>query len=240
MKAMLLAAGRGERMRPLTLQRPKPLLEVGGTALLEHHIRQLAEAGFREIVINVSWLGDQILRFCGNGNRWGVDLQFSAEQEPLETAGGIVQARPLLGEGHFLVVNADIYTDYPFATLRELTPEATAAHLVLIDNPPQHPAGDFSLVAGAVQPAGEATLTFSGIGVYGAAFFDGCDPGKRPMLPLLQAAIAEGRLSGEHYRGQWEDVGTPQRLTELNQRLGASNQNPAHSAAGRSPGETHE
>lgn len=222
-RALLLAAGKGERMRPLTLSRPKPLLPLGGKPLIQWHLEALAALGVQEIVVNSSWLGEQLETWLGGGERWGLSLRHSREPEPLETAGGIIQALPLLGAEPFLVVNADIWTDYPFAQLlaRRLSPGA--AHLVLVDNPPHHPAGDFVLQNDAVRPrAGahpESTLTYSGIGLYDPGFFAGCRAGRRPLLPLLDNAIAERRLSGEYYRGRWTDVGTPQRLALLDRRL---------------------
>jgi MurNAc alpha-1-phosphate uridylyltransferase len=216
--AMLLAAGKGERMRPLTLETPKPLLRVAGKTLIEHHIESLAAAGFRRLVINVSWLGDQIIDACGDGSRWSVEIRYSREESPLETAGGIVQALPLLAADRFAVVNADIYTDFPLVRLREQALRPAEAKLVLVANPAHHPDGDFSLANGLVHPRGKSTLTFAGIGLYDAGFFGGCDPGKRPLLPLLQQAITEGRLLGEAYAGNWTDVGTPARLEMLNRQ----------------------
>ena len=216
--AMLLAAGKGERMRPLTLTTPKPLLRVLGKPLIEHHIERLATAGFRRLVINVSWLGEQIIDACGDGSRWGVAICYSREAEPLETAGGIVQALPLLGDSVFAVVNADVYTDYPLALLREQQLPRAEARLVLVTNPPHHPAGDFSLADGRVIERRAQTLTYAGIGLYDAAFFADCTPGKRPLLPLLQRAISERRLFGESYTGNWTDVGTPERLDALNRQ----------------------
>ncbi|MFT7286452.1 MAG: MurNAc alpha-1-phosphate uridylyltransferase [Halieaceae bacterium] len=212
---MLLAAGKGERMRPLTLDTPKPLLSVAGRPLIEHHIRRLAAAGLREIVINVSWLGQRIIAFCGDGSRWGVDLQFSQEDQPLETAGGIVQALELLGDRPFLVVNADTWTDYPFAELAGRSLGAREARLVLVDNPEHNLPGDFSLRPPRVLARLDETLTFAGIGLYDPSFFSACRPGPQPLLPLLEVAIAEDRLLGERYGGQWTDVGTPERLAEL-------------------------
>ncbi len=221
MKAMILAAGKGERMRPLTEHTPKPLLRVGGRALIDYHVERLVQAGFRELVINVSWLGEQIVEHLVAEPR-GSEIAWSREAEPLETAGGIIQALPLLGDQPFAIVNGDIWTDYPFAPLRELQLPATGAHLVLVDNPPQHPGGDFRLHSdGALDRADSPRLTYAGIGVYTPGFFAGCEPGKRPLLPLLEAAIARRALSGEHYRGEWEDVGTPERLAALDVRLDA-------------------
>ena len=219
MRAMILAAGFGERMLPLTKHTPKPLLEVGGVALIEHHLRRLAAAGFDELVINVSHLGQQIIDFCGDGGAWGVQITFSEEDEPLETAGGIIKALPLLGSEPFLVVNGDVWTDFPFElVLSHDLPESGGAHLVLVDNPPQHPLGDFGLEGDRVRqlPEGESGFTFSGIGLYTLAFFDGVPQGKSPLRPLLDRCIAANKLTGEHYAGEWRDIGTPERLEALN------------------------
>ncbi|MEM1402838.1 MAG: N-acetylmuramate alpha-1-phosphate uridylyltransferase MurU [Pseudomonadota bacterium] len=215
MRVMLLAAGKGERMRPLTLKTPKPLLRVGGRPLIARHLDRLSAAGVREVVINVSWLGEQITEFCGDGSDWGLNIQYSREEEPLETAGGLVQALRLLGSETFLVVNADVLTDYPLEELlhRQLKPRT--GHLVLVSNPPQHSNGDFSLSGDRVTPRGDATYTFSGIALYHPTFFAECSEGKQPLLPLLLSAIDEGRLSGEHFVGTWHDVGTPERLADL-------------------------
>ena len=214
MKAMILAAGRGERMRPLTDSTPKPLLKVGGQTLIERHLQALAAAGVREVVVNLSWLGGLIRAALGDGSRWGVKFHFSEEGPvPLETGGGIFQALPQLGTEPFIVVNGDILTDFPFASLR--LPDDATAHLVLVDNPAHHARGDFGLARGRVVLLGETMLTFSGIALYRPEFFSGCSAGRFPLLPLFKRAIAAGALSGEHYAGQWSDVGTPQRLAEL-------------------------
>ncbi|EED30593.1 nucleotidyltransferase [gamma proteobacterium NOR5-3] len=216
---MLLAAGKGERMRPLTLTTPKPLLPVAGKPLIEYHIESLVNAGVNDIVINVSWLGQQIAGHCGDGSRWGCAIHYSPEAEPLETAGGIIQALPLLGDRPFLLVNADIWTDYDFTQLRQHALAPRAAHLLLVDNPEHNPAGDFGLCEGRVTAADNNSLTYAGIGLYDPRFFDGYAPGKRPLLPLLQQAIAEERLFAQHYRGRWTDVGTPARLEQLEREL---------------------
>ena len=217
MKAMILAAGRGERMRPLTDHTPKPLLQAGGRPLIEHLIGALALAGFRELVINHAHLGRQLEQALGHGERYGVQIHWSPEPPgALETGGGIFQALPWLGE-RFLAVNGDIWTDYPFAQL--LRPFPALAHLVLVDNPPQHPQGDFVLDRGRVQAEGQERLTFSGIGVYHRDLFRNSQPGKFPLAPLLRAAMEQGAVSGEHYSGQWQDIGTPERLSELDRRL---------------------
>lgn len=218
---MILAAGRGERMRPLTDHTPKPLLEVQGKPLIVWHLERLAAAGFREIVINHAHLGHQIETALGNGSRWGLSIRYSPEAVALETAGGIARARPLLvdesGDAPFLVVNADIYTDIDFAKLRTALAEGREAHLVLIDNPPQHPQGDFVLDGGTVGLDGERMLTFSGVAVYAPRLFAGLLPDKPAKLaPLLRDAIGRGAVSGEHHHGIWHDVGTPQRLAALN------------------------
>ena len=220
MRAMVLAAGRGERMRPLTLDRPKPLLEVGGMPLIAHHLHALAMAGFRDVVVNVSWLGAQIRSALGDGSRFNVRLGYSDEgPEPLETGGGIFRALPLLGPAPFLVLNGDIWTDYPYAKLRESLRAADLAHLVLVANPMHNPGGDFVLRAGrVVEEAGER-LTFSGVGVYRPELFEGCRDGTFKLAPLLRAAARAGRVSGELHDGEWLDIGTPQRLAELDQRL---------------------
>ena len=217
---MILAAGRGERMRPLTDITPKPLLKVGGKALIEYCLERLAKAGFCEIVINVAYLGRQIMDYCQDGRRWGVAIQYSDEGEcALETAGGIAKALPLLGGEPFLVVNADILFDYPLHALRNKTIEL--AHLVMIDNPPHHPQGDFCLEhSGLLSEQGLEKLTFSGIGVYHPALFAGLEVGEPLRLrPILSEAMRRSKVSGEHFGGLWLDIGTPQRLQEVNDSL---------------------
>jgi MurNAc alpha-1-phosphate uridylyltransferase len=216
---MLLAAGRGERMRPLTDTTPKALLQAGGKPLIEYHIAALREAGFEELVINHAWLGWQLVERLGDGSRFGVHITYSAEPEgALETGGGIRRALPLLDGAPFLVVNADIWTDYPYRQLRR--PPESLAHLVLIDNPPHNPRGDFSLCERIVSTDGARRLTFSGIGIYRAELFDGAPDGAFALAPLLRRAMTNGQVSGEHYRGRWLDVGTPERLRELDEVLG--------------------
>lgn len=218
MKAMILAAGKGERLRPLTLHTPKPLVAVGGVPLIEHHIHALVRAGFSELVINHAWLGQQIEDYLGDGARFGVRIAYSAEGEPLETGGGIHRALPLLGAAPFLLVNGDIWTDYDFADLRR-APQGLA-HLVLVDNPAHHPAGDFRLQDGRACPRGEqAGLTYSGIAVLDPALFAGCQPGAFKLAPLLLEAMGRGQVSGEHFRGRWVDVGTHERLAEVERLL---------------------
>jgi MurNAc alpha-1-phosphate uridylyltransferase len=217
---MLLAAGRGERMRPLTDTLPKPLVEVGGRALIAWHLLALARAGVREVVINLSWLGAQLRAALGDGSSFGVSIRWSEEGPvPLETGGGIFRALPLLGPEPFLVVNADIWTDIDFGRLR-LEPEAHA-HLVLIPNPAHHPRGDFALEGDRVVNADSGRLTYTGVGVYQQEFFAGCTEGRFPLLPLLNRAIAAGRVRGEVHRGQWCDVGTAERLASLSARVSA-------------------
>ncbi|WP_126452910.1 N-acetylmuramate alpha-1-phosphate uridylyltransferase MurU [Sulfuriflexus mobilis] len=221
MKAMILAAGRGERMRPLTNTTPKSLLQVGGQALIVYHILALREAGIDEIVINHAWLGELITDYLGDGDQYGVQIHYSDESGgALETAGGIVKALPLLGEAPFVVVNADIFTDYAYQNLPQ-RPDGLA-HLVMVDNPPQHPDGDFVLSAGRLRAEAGPRLTFSGIGLYEPKLFADCQPGPLPLAPILRAAMARNEVSGEHYRGQWQDIGTPARLAELNASLGAN------------------
>jgi len=222
-KVMILAAGLGERMRPLTDHTPKPLLPVGGVPLVEHHIRRLARAGFSELVINVSHLADQIMDYCGDGGRWGVSIVYSPEDQPLETAGGIHRALPLLGDEPFLVVNGDIWMDYDFGRLKGYPlGSTTGAHLVMVSNPPQHPLGDFQLDGDdRVQELDKGAMgaTYSGVGVFSREFFAGMQPGKLRLRPLLDEAIRAGRLSGEFHQGEWEDVGTPERLQILDERV---------------------
>ncbi|MFC3609438.1 N-acetylmuramate alpha-1-phosphate uridylyltransferase MurU [Stutzerimonas tarimensis] len=213
MKAMILAAGKGERMRPLTLHTPKPLIRAAGVPLIEYHVRALAAAGFRELVINHAWLGEQIAAYLGDGARFGVEISYSPEAEPLETGGGIRRALPLLGEAPFLVVNGDIWTDCDFAGLRR--PLAGLAHLLLVDNPAHHPQGDFHLQQGRVDDGGQPRLTYSGIGVFSPALFAGTGEGAFKLAPLLRRAMAEGRVSGERHAGRWVDVGTLERLAEV-------------------------
>ena len=218
MKAMILAAGRGERMRPLTDHTPKPLLKVADKALIEYHIEGLVRAGFADIIINHAWLGEQFEQALGGGERYGAHLMYSPEgTTALETGGGIFKALPLLGSAPFVVVNGDVWSDYPFTRLpRNMT---TLAHLVLVPNPPQHPQGDFFFADGALRESGMAKFTFSGIGMYRAELFTGCRPGAFPLAPLLRAAITQGRVSGELYEGAWYDIGTPERMEQLDRKL---------------------
>jgi MurNAc alpha-1-phosphate uridylyltransferase len=222
MKAMILAAGKGERMRPLTLTTPKPLIRAAGVPLIEYHVRALATAGFTEIVINHAWLGQQIEDYLGDGSQFGVNIQYSPEGEPLETGGGIFRALPLLGDEPFLVVNGDIWTDYDFSALRQTI--AGLAHLVMVDNPEHHTSGDFTLIDAQVQDRapGSPALTYSGIAVLHPQLFAGCTAGAFKLAPLLRKAMADGQVSGEHLQGQWVDVGTHERLAEVEHLLEAS------------------
>ena len=220
MKAFILAAGRGERMRPLTDHTPKPLLPAGGKPLIVWHLERLATAGFKDVVINHAHLGAQIESALGDGSSWGLNIQYSPEPPgALETAGGIANALPLLGEETFLLVNGDVFCDWDFGRARQLT--AKMAHLVMVANPAHHAGGDFSLDGERVIYAGGGeTLTYAGFAVFSPSFFAGVEKGAVMKLrPLLDAAIAAGTLTGERYAGRWVDVGTPQRLAELDQEL---------------------
>lgn len=227
MKAMILAAGLGTRLRPLTDTLPKPLIEAGGKSLIGWHLEKLAALGVRDIVINHAWLGDVLEEKLGDGAAFGVRIVYSREgMPPLETAGGIRHALPLLGGEPFLLVNGDIWSDFDFARLPGLAGHAALsagvdAHLVLVPNPDFHPRGDFHLDArGRVQSAGESLHTFAGISVLRPSLFAGLPAGPCPLAPVLRAAMAAGRVSGELHRGRWTDVGTPERLQELRVRLG--------------------
>ncbi len=235
MKALILAAGRGERMRPLTDHLPKPLLSVGGKPLIAWHLEKLAAIGVTDVVLNTSWLAECFAPALGDGSQWGLRLQYSFEgPEPLETGGGMLHAMELLGaESPFLAINGDVWSDYDFARLpRELRGDA---QLVLVDNPDHHRGGDFSLDGdGSVRDGGTHPLTFAGIGVYRPSLLrtwhdvigddEGAprQPPRFPLAPLLRAAMARGAIRGEHHRGQWTDVGTPQRLAELDAALSRS------------------
>ena len=225
MKAMVLAAGKGERMLPLTRTVPKPLLEVGGRPLLDYHLERLSGAGVAEVVINVSHLGHLIEQYCGNGSRWGLRIEYSREESPLETAGGIARALPLLDAPQFLVLNADVWTDFSVKPLLARQLHAGCAHLVMVDNPPQHPQGDFVLAsAGLVRKRGEGEsgYTYAGIGIYTRQFFADLSEEFCALRPLLDHAIDERRLSAEHFGGDWEGVGTPDRLASLQHRVVAT------------------
>lgn len=215
---MILSAGRGERMRPLTDTTPKALLEVAGEPLIVRHLRALREAGVEDVVVNLSHLGEQIRDTLGDGEEFGVRILYSPEPSPpLDTGGGILQALPLLGPDPFWVVNADVCTDYRFAT--PLLADDDDAHLVLVDNPAHHPEGDFHYEEGRIQEQSGERLTFAGVGFYRPRLFEACEPGRFPLAPLLQAAIRAKQASGEHYRGQWVDVGTAERLAEAQARF---------------------
>lgn len=218
MKAMILAAGKGERMRPLTLTRPKPLIEVNGRPLIEHHIQALAAAGITDLVINHAWLGDQLEAVLGDGSRLGVSIRFSAEGEPLETGGGIFRALPLLGSEPFMLINGDIRTDVDFAALA--LPAGCLAHLVLVDNPVHHPSGDFGLVDGRITLEASEKLTYSGIAVLHPQLFSDCTAGAFKLVDVLRPAIVAGQVSGQRLAGRWVDVGTLERLAEAEQLFG--------------------
>lgn len=217
MKGMILAAGRGERMRPLTDLLPKPLLAVGGKPLIVHHIEKLAAVGVTELVINHAWLGHKLVEALGDGSQFGVRIQWSAEETALETAGGIVQALPLLGPEPFLVINGDTWLDLDYGTLVNPALGEDLAHLWLVPNPPQHPHGDFALQAGRVLDA--PALTFSGVGVYHPAAFADLPAGARKLAPLLRAWMAQGRVGGAQLAGAWRDIGTVERLRALDDEL---------------------
>ncbi len=223
MKAMILAAGRGERMRPLTDHKPKALLEVAGKPLIVYHIEKLARAGIREIVVNISVRGEQIRAALGDGRRYGVALHYSDEGEtPLETGGGIFKALPLLGPAPFLVVNADVFTGYPLSTL--LDKPRDIAHLVLVENRDHHPEGDFALENGRIALLRGTRLTYSGLGVYRKELFDECAAGAFPLAAVIRMAVAHGLVTGERFRGDWHDIGTPERLAALEARLALGRQ----------------
>ncbi|MFM0052026.1 N-acetylmuramate alpha-1-phosphate uridylyltransferase MurU [Caballeronia grimmiae] len=223
--AMIFAAGRGERMRPLTDTCPKPLLEAGGKPLIVWQIERLAAAGIEIIVINHAWLGEKIEASLGDGSRWGVELRYSPESEALETAGGIAQALPLLGSGVFIAVSGDVFCDFDYTALRDRATvlardELPSMHLVMVPNPPFHPRGDFALIDGALALDGEPRYTFGNIGVYDTRMFRDLAPGtRRALTPYYRETIAEGRATGELYTGRWENVGTPAQLLALDQEL---------------------
>ncbi len=219
MKAMILAAGLGNRMRPLTLYTPKPLLEVGGKPLIVWHIEKLKSMGVTEIIINSAWLADKLIGALGNGSKYGVTIRWTREDEGLETAGGIINALPLLGDKPFILVNGDVWTTMDFEPLRHIKLGDDLAHLVFVTNPEQHPKGDFTLMNGRAytfdqEQQGE-NLTYSGVAVIHPNLFKGLEVGKRPLAPLLKQAMLDGRVSAEKMQGEWVDVGTPERLTQL-------------------------
>lgn len=219
MRAMILAAGRGERLRPLTDTTPKPLLKVGGKYLIEYHLERLAVAGFREIVINLSHLGDKIRETLGDGSNWNLNIHYSPEPVgALGTGGGIQQALPHLGEAPFAIINGDVFTDYPLARLRAI--KCDQSHLVLVTNPTHNPNGDFALAGGYVVESQQPRLTFSGISVYHPRFFDTAPGGNFSVVPMLQTAMAQQLVTGQLYKGAWHDIGTRERLEGLRKQLG--------------------
>ena len=223
MKAMILAAGLGNRMRPLTLHTPKPLLEVGEKPLIVWHIEKLQKIGVTEIVINTAWLGEKLANALGDGSQFGVKILWSHEGDGLETAGGIINALPLLGDEPFILVNGDVWTTMDFASLLDVQLGEQQAHLVLVENPPQHLKGDFILSNGLAytfeqEQLGEA-LTYSGIAVLHPRMFVGLENGKRPLAPLLKQAMQQQQVSAEKLQGIWVDVGTPERLEQLDQQI---------------------
>jgi MurNAc alpha-1-phosphate uridylyltransferase len=221
MKAIILSAGRGERMQPLTNSTPKPLLEVGGKSLIEHTIKTLVNAGINNIVINYAHLGEQFPSKLGDGSRYNATIEYSNEQDGrLETAGGIVKALPLLGDAPFLVVNGDIWTDYPFRELEKAKLNSKIlCHLVLVNNPEHNPKGDFSLASGLLSQAEQKKLTYSGIGIFHPSLFANLKLEPKPLKPILLTAIAAQQVSGEVYSGQWFDIGTVERLNALSNHL---------------------
>jgi len=217
MKAMILAAGRGKRMMPLTAEQPKPMLTVQEKPLIVYHLERLHAAGITEVIINLAWCGEKIQHYCGDGSQWGLTIHYSQEvAEGLETAGGIIQALPLLGDAPFLVINGDIFTDYDVSSLTQLQLDDGHAHLVLVENPSHHPQGDFAFAQGHLVANSEPRFTFAGIALYHPTFFAGLPVDFRPLAPLLRAKMAEHKVHGERYLGVWVDVGTPERLAELN------------------------
>jgi N-acetyl-alpha-D-muramate 1-phosphate uridylyltransferase len=227
MKAILLAAGRGERLRPITDTTPKPLVPVAGKPLIVYHLEALASAGVRDVVINLSWLPDRLRTTLGDGSNYGVHITYTDEgPEALETGGGIFNAMKILGPGPFLVVNGDTFTDISFPALMSAaaadTRAGALARLVLVPNPIQHPRGDFGLEGDLVVERETDRFTYSGVGLFSPELFAGCEPGKFPLLPLFKRAIAAGRLRGQLHRGEWCDVGTPRRLAELDEQVRAS------------------
>ena len=219
MKAMILAAGRGERLRPLTDSTPKPLLKVGEKCLIEYHLFKLAQTDINEVIINTAWLGDQIQQTLGNGEKYGLTIHYSNEGgQALETAGGIIKALPLLGDEPFLIINGDIFTDYDFKQLTKLKLDGEA-HLVMVKNPDHNHKGDFVLDDGLLKNTGESLYTYSGIGIYTKQFFAGYPEGITALAPILKEKIAQQKVSGELYTDAWTDVGTVERLQQLNDQL---------------------
>jgi len=215
---MILAAGRGERMRPLTEKLPKPLLEVGGHRLIEYHLAALAKHGIQDVVINLSWFGERIRETLGDGRSYGLSIRYSEEgPAPLGTGGGLFEALPLLGSDPFLVVNGDVWSDFSLQALRP--PQDSLAHLVMVENPEHHPGGDFGIAADGKLHAASGRLTYSGVSVLDPQLFEGCSRGEFPLKPLLERAMAAGRLTGQRHNGAWTDVGTPARLAALDSEL---------------------
>ena len=223
MKAMILAAGLGNRMRPLTLYKPKPLLEVGGKALIVWHIEKLKKIGVTDIVINSAWLADILIGTLGDGSQFGVNILWTREDQGLETAGGIINALPLLGTEPFILVNGDVWTTFDFASLLNVNLGNDLAHLVFVTNPEQHPKGDFTLAEGRAytfeQEQQGDNLTYSGVAVLNPQMFDGLEAGRRPLAPLLKQAMIDGRISAEKMQAAWVDVGTPERLSSLDLQI---------------------
>lgn len=223
MKAMILAAGLGKRMRPLTLYKPKPLLEVGGKALIVWHIEKLKKIGVTEIVINSAWLADVLIGTLGDGSQFGVTIRWTREDEGLETAGGIINALLLLGDEPFILVNGDVWTTFDFTSLLTVDLGEDLAHLIFVQNPEQHPEGDFTLANGRAylfdQNVQGENLTYSGVAVYSPKMFQGLEHGKRPMLPLLKQGMLDGKISAEKMSTAWVDVGTPERLMALDLQI---------------------
>ncbi len=223
MKAMILAAGLGNRMRPLTLYKPKPLLEVGGKALIVWHIEKLKKIGVTEIIINSAWLADILIGTLGDGAQFGVTIRWTREDEGLETAGGIINALPLLGDEPFILINGDVWTTFDFSALLDVKLDKDLAHLIFVTNPEQHPEGDFTLLNGRAytfeqKQLGE-NLTYSGVAIINPKMFHGLEHGKRPLAPLLKQGMLDGKISAEKMQAAWVDVGTPERLTALDLQI---------------------
>jgi len=217
MRAMILAAGRGERLRPLTDKTPKPLIEVNGQSLISRHLKRLSQAGFRELVINTCHLGDLIQSTLGDGSEWGVQIRYSEEPDKaLDTGGGIQQALKWLGNAPFAVINADIFTDFPLARLRAV--KCNHAHVIMVPNPAHHPQGDWGIKGGRMKPDTEPLYTFSGISVYHPAFFNDAQAGRFSVVPMLVKAAQQMQVTAELFKGEWNDIGTLERLEALRAR----------------------
>ncbi|SMF01833.1 Nucleoside-diphosphate-sugar pyrophosphorylase involved in lipopolysaccharide biosynthesis/translation initiation factor 2B, gamma/epsilon subunits (eIF-2Bgamma/eIF-2Bepsilon) [Alteromonadaceae bacterium Bs31] len=222
-RAMILAAGEGRRMRPLTLDTPKPLLQVGGQSLIEWHLRKLSQLGIEDVVINLAYLAEQIIEHLGDGSKYGLKIAYSQERKPLETGGALNHALPLLEGAPFLLLNGDVWTDYPLQQLVKMEPLLSGAHMVMIPNPRHHPMGDFTLHNQLIRPQGEVgePCTFSGLSVFDPACIARY-PDRREKFPLREVfdwLIKSDQLSGELYKGEWMDIGTPERLSQLNKML---------------------